>query len=163
MEMKYIALETQIGELLQRRKLTLATAESCTGGLIGHKLTNVPGSSEYYQGGIIAYANGVKHYQLGVNLETLAIYGAVSQEVVIEMSRGVRQQLHTDIGLAVSGIAGPGGGCPEKPVGYTWIGLSSASIDQSWNYLWQGDRLQIKEQTAVEALHLLLDYLMKFT
>ncbi len=89
--MRIKPVEVQIGEILRGRKLTLATAESCTGGLIGHMLTNVPGSSDYYLGGVIAYANSVKHNQLGVHLESLARFGAVSQEVVLEMSRGTRQ------------------------------------------------------------------------
>lgn len=152
-------VEIQIGEILRRRKRTLATAESCTGGLIGHLLTNIPGSSDYYLGGVIAYANSVKHKQLGVNSESLARFGAVSQEVVLEMSRGVRLALQADIGLAVSGVAGPGGGSLEKPVGYTWIGLSDADNELSWNYIWTGSRKQNKKFTAIMALQLLLDHL----
>ena len=158
--MRIKPVEVQIGEILRGRKLTLATAESCTGGLIGHMLTNVPGSSDYYLGGVIAYANRVKHNQLGVHLESLARFGAVSQEVVLEMSRGARQALRADIGLAVSGIAGPGGGSLKKPVGYTWIGLSDANGELSWNYIWTGSRRENKRLTAVQALHLLLDHLM---
>lgn len=152
-------VEIQIGEILRRRKRTLATAESCTGGLIGHLLTNIPGSSDYYLGGVIAYANSVKHKQLGVNSESLARFGAVSQEVVLEMSRGVRLALQADIGLAVSGVAGPGGGSLEKPVGYTWIGLSDVDNELSWNYIWTGSRKQNKKFTAIMALQLLLDHL----
>lgn len=152
-------VEIQIGEILRRRKRTLATAESCTGGLIGHLLTNIPGSSDYYLGGVIAYANSVKHKQLGVNSESLARFGAVSQEVVLEMSRGVRLALQADIGLAVSGVAGPTGGSLEKPVGYTWIGLSDADNELSWNYIWTGSRKQNKKFTAIMALQLLLDHL----
>jgi PncC family amidohydrolase len=159
--MKITRLEAQVGDLLRARQLRLATAESCTGGLIGHRLTNVAGSSDYYLGGIIAYANDVKMSQSGVKAETLRQYGAVSQETVLEMARGVREALQADIGLSVSGIAGPGGGSPEKPVGLVWIGLSTPGYEQAWRYVWQGDRLQVKEQTAEQALRLLMEYLTK--
>jgi PncC family amidohydrolase len=152
-------LEIVIGELLRQRKLRLATAESCTGGLIGHRLTNVPGSSDYYLGGVIAYSNQVKTNQLDVREETLEKFGAVSRETVLEMARGVRKLLHAEIGLSVSGIAGPGGGSPEKPVGLTWIGLSAPGSEQAWSYIWPGERLQVKEQTAEKALQLLVNFL----
>jgi PncC family amidohydrolase len=154
-------LEVLVGELLSSRRLRLAVAESCTGGLIGHLLTNVAGSSRYYMGGVIAYANEAKVRLLGVSWETLEKYGAVSSETVIEMARGVRVTLAADIGISVSGIAGPGGGTPEKPVGTVWVGLSSPMQEYSRHYLWSGDRLAIKEQSAQAALTLLVDYLQK--
>jgi len=152
-------LEVLVGELLIAGGLHLAVAESCTGGLIGHLITNVPGSSSYYLGSVTAYANQAKVRLLGVAPTTLEQYGAVSAETVIEMARGIRQVLSAEVGLAVSGIAGPDGGTPEKPVGLVWIGLSAPGLEQAWHYLWPGDRLQVKEQTARQALHLLVDYL----
>ncbi len=153
------ALEVQVGELLRGLGLKLAAAESCTGGLISHLVTNVPGSSNYYLGGVTAYANEAKVRLLGVRWSTLEKYGAVSQETVLEMARGIRLALAADIGISVSGIAGPGGGTADKPVGYTWIGLSAPETDKAWNYIWPGDRLQVKEQSARQALQLLVDYL----
>lgn len=152
-------LEVLIGELLRRQGLRLAVAESCTGGLVGHRITNVPGSSTYYMGSVTAYAYEAKVRLLGVRWETLEKYGAVSKETVLEMACGVRRALAADIGLSISGIAGPGGGTLEKPVGLTWIGLSARGVDEAWNHIWKGDRLQIKEQTAQEALQLLADFL----
>jgi PncC family amidohydrolase len=154
-------LEVLVGEELSNHGLRLAVAESCTGGLIGHLLTNVAGSSKYYMGSVTAYANEAKVRLLGVNLETLEKYGAVSSETVIEMARGVRLAMAADIGISVSGIAGPGGGTPEKPVGTVWIGLSSPSQEYSRHYQWSGNRITVKEQSALAALNLLLEYLQK--
>ena len=156
---KNSTLEEQIGELLTRYSLTLAIAESCTGGLISHRVTNVAGSSVYYLGGITAYANETKERLLYVGKQTLEVYGAVSRETILEMARGVRQALGSDIGLSTSGIAGPGGGTPAKPVGLTWIGLSATGIDQAWQHSWPGERLAVKEQTAEAALRHLVGYL----
>lgn len=153
------SIEKTIGSLLRRHKLWLAVAESCTGGLIGDRITNVPGSSDYFLGGVIAYANQVKLQQLGVSPATLEKHGAVSRETVIEMAQGVRQQLGADIGLSVSGIAGPGGGTAAKPVGLVWVGLSATGYEAAWSYLWQGNRTQIKAQAAEQALRLLHEYL----
>lgn len=114
-------LEEEIGELLKAKKLSLSTAESCTGGGISALVTSVPGSSEYFKGGIVAYANEVKEELLGVRPETLVAYGAVSRETVVEMAKGAMNRLKTDCAVATSGIAGPGGGTPEKPVGTVWI------------------------------------------
>jgi PncC family amidohydrolase len=152
-------LEAQIGELLRQRGLRLAVAESCTGGLVGHRITNVAGSSTYFIGGVISYAYEAKVRLLGVQWKTLEQFGAVSREVVLEMARGVRHALAADVGISVSGIAGPGGGTPEKPVGATWIGLSASGYEHAWPYRFQGDRLQIKEQAAEQALQRLAEYL----
>jgi PncC family amidohydrolase len=152
-------LETLLGPLLTRRNFHLAVAESCTGGLVGHRITNVPGSSEYYLGSVTAYAYEAKVRMLGVSWDTLHKYGAVSQETVLEMARGVRAALSAEIGMAVSGIAGPGGGLPEKPVGTTWIGLSTADHEQAWHFIWSGDRLENKELSAEMVLRLLVEYL----
>ena len=152
-------LEARIGELLRQHGLRLAVAEFCTGGLIGHRITNVAGSSTYFIGGVTSYAYEAKVRLLGVRWETLEKHGAVSRETVLEMARGVRKVLAADVGIAVSGIAGPAGGTPEKPVGTVWIGLSAPGNEQAWSYHLEGDRLQIKEQAAEQALRRLADYL----
>jgi len=153
------ALEVWVGHLLRERGLRLAVAESCTGGLVGHWITNVPGASTYYMGSVTAYAYEAKVRILGVRWGTLEKYGAVSKETVLEMAQGVRRALAADIGVSISGIAGPGGGTPEKPVGLTWIGLSAAGVDEAWKYVWSGDRLAVKEKSARQALRLLVDFL----
>jgi nicotinamide-nucleotide amidase len=159
------SLEIEVGDWLRRRDRKLVAAESCTGGLIGHLITNVPGSSDYYLGSITAYAYEAKERLLGVRHETIATYGAVSKETVVEMARGARGALSADfsleriIGIAVSGIAGPGGGMPGKPVGLVWIGLSTPEFDRAWKYLWKGDRVENKVSSAHQALRLILDYL----
>jgi PncC family amidohydrolase len=152
-------LEVQAGDLLRQRGLRLAVAESCTGGLVSHRLTNVAGSSTYYQGGVATYAYEAKVRLLGVRWETLEKHGAVSSETVIEMARGVRVALAADIGLSVSGIAGPGGGTPQKPVGLTWIGVSSPWDEFAQQYFWNGERIENKEKFAEAALQILVDYL----
>ena len=152
-------LETRIGKLLFQKKLTLSLAESCTGGLIGHRLTNVPGSSEYFMGGIVSYAYSAKVNLLGVSWDTLKQHGAVSAEVVREMALGARRAFNTDIGLAVSCIAGPGGATPSKPVGTSWCGISFGELDCQYHFLLEGSRLQVKEQLAQKALETLLTLL----
>jgi PncC family amidohydrolase len=151
--------EVIAGELLRILGLKLATAESSTGGLIGHKITNVPGSSDYYLGGVVSYANEAKVKLLGVQNKTLEKHGAVSRLTVLEMAKGIRQVLTADIGLAVSGLAGPGGALPGKPIGTVWIGLSAIDLNQAWLYHFKGARFEIKEQAADQALCLLCDYL----
>jgi nicotinate (nicotinamide) nucleotide adenylyltransferase len=152
-------LETLIGKLLFQKKLTLSLAESCTGGLIGHRLTNVPGSSEYFMGGIVSYAYSAKVNLLGVSWETLKQHGAVSAEVVREMAQGARKAFNTDIGLAVSCIAGPGGATPSKPVGTSWCGISLGEDHWEYRFLLEGSRVQVKEQLAQKALESLLQKL----
>jgi nicotinamide-nucleotide amidase len=155
------SLEMKVGEILRQRGQRLAVAESCTGGLISHLVTNVAGSSAYFVGGVTAYANEVKVHLLGVHQETLEKFGAVSSETVIEMARGVRNTLSADVGISVSGIAGPDGGTPEKPVGTVWIGLSTPREEYARHFQWIGNRLDVKEQSARAALMLLLEYLQK--
>jgi PncC family amidohydrolase len=152
-------IEVSIGALLSRQKKTLAVAESCTGGLITHRLTNVPGSSVYLIGGVIAYAYEAKVAALGVTWETLNQFGAVSEETVRAMARGVRTKFGCTIGLAVTGIAGPGGGMPGKPVGLTFIALADEAGEKVERHVWTGDRIQNKEQSAQAALSLLENYL----
>jgi PncC family amidohydrolase len=152
-------LEVLAGKLLRQRCWQLAVAESCTGGLVGHLLTNVPGSSDYFLGGVISYANDAKLRLLGVHLETLETFGAVSRQTVLEMACGVRRLLSADVGLSVSGIAGPGGGTPEKPVGLTWIGLSASGYELAWQHTWDGNRLENKERSAQAVLQHLVEFL----
>lgn len=117
-------MEEEIGCLLRSANLTLSTAESCTGGGVAARITSVPGSSDYFMGGIVAYANEVKRELLHVSMETLEKRGAVSRETVIEMAKGAMKTLKTDCAIATSGIAGPGGGTLEKPVGTIWIAVA---------------------------------------
>jgi PncC family amidohydrolase len=151
--------EILLNQLLRERTLKLAAAESCTGGLIADRITNIPGSSEYFLGGIVAYAYEAKVKLLGVSWDTLQKYGAVSREIVIEMARGARIALGADLAVSVSGIAGPGGGLPDKPVGTTWVGLSAPDGDWARKFIWEGDRLRNKVLSAEAALQLVLDYL----
>jgi PncC family amidohydrolase len=152
-------LPQAVGRLLSAAGLTLGLAESCTGGLICNQITDVPGSSVYLKGGIVAYSYQAKEDLLMVRHETLITYGAVSEETAIEMARGARQQLDSDIGLGVTGIAGPGGGMPGKPVGLVHIALSDGVTEWSERYVWQGDRVGNKQQSASAALELVKRYL----
>jgi PncC family amidohydrolase len=152
-------LEIQIGNLLRSSGQKLATAESCTGGLIGHRITNIPGSSDYYLGGAVAYAYEAKVALLGVSWDTLHTFGAVSRETALEMSRGARKALSADLAVSVTGIAGPGGGLPGKPVGTTWIGLSSEDGEWARVFCFSGNREQNKSFSAEAALKFVLDYL----
>jgi PncC family amidohydrolase len=152
-------LEAIVGELLRNRGWRLAVAESCTGGLIGDRITNIPGSSTYYVGSITAYAYNAKVRLLGVDWGTLEKYGAVSEQIALQMAKGVRRALAADVGLSVTGIAGPGGGTEHKPVGLAWVGLSVPGHDQAERYLWDGDRRYNKEKSAEAALQLLINYL----
>ena len=154
-----VSLEMQIGDLLREHGLKLATAESCTGGLIASRITDVPGSSDYFVGGVAAYAYEAKVALLGVSWDTLQTYGAVSRETVLEMARGARQALQADVAISVSGIAGPGGGLPNKPVGTTWIGLSAPEGEWARIFCFEGNRLQNKSSSAEAALQMLTDYL----
>ena len=153
------ALEVLVGRLLTQRGLTLAVAESCTGGLIGHRITNIPGSSVYYQGSITAYSYDVKELLLHVRHDSLYHYGAVSEQTAQDMARGVQRALRSDIGLAVTGIAGPDGGTPEKPVGLVYVAL--AAPDGAWveRHMWSGSRWENKARSAEAALDLLRRYL----
>jgi PncC family amidohydrolase len=153
------SLERQVGELLKARNLTLGLAESCTGGLVGHRVTEVPGSSDYFLGGIVSYAYEIKEDILGVKHATLEGHGAVSAETALEMARGARRVLGTNIGLSVTGIAGPDGGTVDKPVGLVYIALS-AEDDERWErHVWESDRSGNKALSAEAALDLLRRYL----
>lgn len=152
-------LEMRIGKILGERNQLLVTAESCTGGLIASRITDVAGSSAYFLGGIVAYSYEVKASLLGVSWDTLNNNGAVSRETVIEMARGARKVLGADIAVSVSGIAGPGGGTLDKPVGTVWVGLSTPSGEEARHFVWDGDRVRNKYLSSEAALQFVLDYL----
>jgi PncC family amidohydrolase len=152
-------LEILLGQLLRARELKLATAESCTGGLIADKITDVPGSSDYFLGGFVSYAYEAKVASLGVSWDTLKAHGAVSRETVLEMARGARTALGADLAISVSGIAGPGGGLPDKPVGTTWIGLVTPDGERAEVFYWKGNRRENKEQSAQAAMQMVIEYL----
>ena len=149
----------KIAKSLKQKKLWVATAESCTAGLVAHMLTNVSGSSEYFKGSVVAYSNEVKMKVLGVKEETLKKYGAVSEQTAKEMAYGVKKLLGVDIAVATTGIAGPTGGTPTKPVGLVYIGLATPDGIEARKFLFKGNRLQNKESFANAALSMLLKYL----
>jgi nicotinamide-nucleotide amidase len=148
-----------LANILKERSLTISVAESCTGGLIGHTLTNEPGSSDYFLGGVVSYSNQSKVDLLGVSTETIREHGAVSNKTAKEMASGVRQRFGTDIGLSVTGIAGPDGGTDEKPVGTVFMGLSFEDKIFSQEYRFKGTREEIKQECANMALELVKRYL----
>jgi PncC family amidohydrolase len=152
-------LENTVGELLQLQGLTLSLAESCTGGLLGHRLTNVPGSSDYFVGGVVAYSYSAKERVLDVHHDTLYDHGAVSEQTALEMARGARRLFGSDVALSVTGIAGPGGGMPGKPVGLVYIALSARDQEACHRFVWEGDREANKAHSAQAALELLVAYL----
>ena len=154
------SLEQEVGNLLRQKGLTLGVVESATGGLISHWITNVPGSSDYYQGSITAYSNKTKIKVIGVKEETLDEYGAVSHQVAEEMAQGGRKTLAADICLADTGIAGPSGATREKPVGLFYIGLSNPSGTFSRKHVFPGNREQNKRDAAEAALSWLKEYLI---
>ncbi len=137
----------------------IAVAESCTGGRLGDRITNKPGSSDYFLGGVVSYDNRIKEELLGVKRDTLEAYGAVSAETAREMASGIRERFRAETGLAVTGVAGPGGGTGEKPVGLVYIGLSTPEETVAERYLFSGGRDEVKEQTVVEAMRILAPYL----
>ncbi len=148
-----------MGEFLRGRGLTIAVAESCTGGLLGSLITDVPGSSDYFRGGVIAYQNDVKERLLGVSARVLAAAGAVSEETARAMAHGVRDLLASDIGVGITGIAGPGGGTPEKPVGLVYIAVEGTHGAECRRFQWDGTRLGNKARSANAALELVLSLL----
>ncbi|MGB7084944.1 MAG: competence/damage-inducible protein A [Phormidesmis sp.] len=150
-------LASVVGQLLQARSQTVSVAESCTGGGLGQLLTEVAGSSHHFWGGVISYDNRIKQKLLGVEAQSLTDYGAVSEQVAIEMARGVRDRLGTDWGISITGIAGPDGGSAEKPVGLVYIGLSSAAGTRAEKYLFGAERprQRIRQRSVLSALNLL--------
>jgi PncC family amidohydrolase len=159
MEHDLLSLSSEISQLLSEKSQTIATAESCTGGLLGHTLTAISGSSEYFLGGVIAYSNRIKEEWLGVQSQTLLQHGAVSEETAREMAQGIRKKFKADIGLSTTGIAGPTGGTSTKPVGMVWIGISTKTNTQAFKCHFKGSRNEVKTSTVKEILTRLLDHL----
>ncbi len=141
--------------LLSAQNLTCATAESCTGGGVGQAITSVPGASQVYLGGVVSYSNAVKEHVLGVSAETLAVAGAVSSECAAQMASGVRKLLGADRAVSITGIAGPDGGTPEKPVGLVWFGLAGPEGVRTEKAIFAGDRAAVRAQAVTHALGML--------
>lgn len=148
-------LEKVVGDILKQKEKTLCTAESCTGGYISHLITSIPGSSDYFKGGVVAYSNEIKAEILQVDENLLKEYGAVSQQVVEAMAINARRLLQSDFSIAVSGIAGPDGGTPQKPVGYVWIAVADAQTCKSEVFHFGNQRMQNIQRTALSALNLI--------
>jgi nicotinamide-nucleotide amidase len=140
--------------------LKLAVAESCTGGLLGERITNVPGSSDVFLGGVIAYENSVKRDLLGVRQDDIDAHGAVSEQVALQMASGVKAKLGAGVAISITGVAGPGGGTPDKPVGLTWIGVDFLT-PKARRFLLIGDRSEIRQRAAQSALEMLRRALSK--
>jgi len=148
------SVEEIVARLLAKHNKTIAVAESCTGGLMAHKLTNIPGISQYFERGVVSYSNRSKEELLKVNPDTLKTYGAVSEETAKEMAEGIRISSGADIGVAITGIAGPSGGSPEKPVGLVYIGYSDSNTCCAERHIFSGERTDIKERSVNSAFHL---------
>ena len=151
-QMSLCDLAEEVIGLAREKGVTLATAESCTGGLIASELTSIAGSSDVYLGSVVSYANKVKEGLLGVSGESLATVGAVSEAVACQMAQGARESTGADYAVSVTGIAGPGGGTPEKPVGTVWIGLAGPDGVQAQHFVFDGDRSEVRAQTVEESL-----------
>lgn len=149
----------QLVQLLKVKKMTISTAESCTGGLISKLITDIPGSSDVFIGGVVSYSNEMKMKWLGVRQKTLEKYGAVSEATVKEMLDGILMETGSDIAVAVSGIAGPTGGTPEKPVGTVFIGVAINDQRIIKRYKFEGSRDDIRMKSAMDALKMILDQL----
>jgi nicotinamide-nucleotide amidase len=154
-----IAMEKIIGDYLRERKFTLSVAESCTGGLISDRITDVSGSSDYFQGGIVTYSIQAKARYLGIPLSYIKKYGVVSPQVAKRMAEGVRKAFHTTFGLSVTGVAGPMGGTPKTPVGTVFVGFSDGRVTLAMEEHFKGTRRKIKERAAERCLIILLDHL----
>ena len=154
------ALASKLGACLLARNMRLATAESCTGGWLAKIITDLPGSSSWFNGSLVTYANEAKHQILGVQKSTLDEYGAVSGETVLEMSAGVLAHMDADVALSISGLAGPGGGSDKKPVGLVWFSWGRRDEQvKAGSYNFEGDREAVRRQAVEKALHLLLELL----
>ncbi len=153
------SLESVIGSILSDKSWTISLAESCTGGMVAARLTSIPGSSAYFERGYVCYSNQSKIELLGVDKDTIAAFGAVSTETAIQMARGARKMSHTNIGVSVTGIAGPDGGSPEKPVGYVCFGISTEDFEQTQIQYFSGTRASIRNRAAHHALRMVWNYL----
>lgn len=158
-----IKLVNKVSDELKKQRKTVATAESCTGGLLAHTFTNISGSSEYFDRGVVAYSNKAKMELLGVPEELLHTHGAVSKEVAVAMAQAIQGNAHVDYGLATTGIAGPTGGTKEKPVGLVFIALSTKDTVMVKKFLFSGNRLTNKENTCQAAFELLQTVLVPDT
>lgn len=153
-------LEENVGKLLKKKACSLSTAESCTGGYIAHLITSIAGSSEYFTGSVVAYDNAIKTGVLGVNEDTITSHGAVSEQTVVEMAEGIRKKFGTDYSIAVSGVAGPGGGSDQKPVGTTWIAIAGPQQNFVRKYLFGNNRernIRVAAVTALNQLRLMIE------
>ncbi|MBR5614329.1 MAG: CinA family protein [Clostridia bacterium] len=146
--------EVLLCEALLEKNMKIATAESCTGGMIAAKITAVPGASGCFDCGVVTYSNEQKQKLLGVNAKTLEKFGAVSKETALEMCKGAKIISGADVAVSVTGIAGPGGGTPEKPVGTVWIGVCGKNVHQAFRFLFKGDRNRVRQQTAMIAIEM---------
>lgn len=153
------SLEKHVGDVLRGNKLSISVAESCTGGLISHRITNIPGSSDYFDRGVVVYSNTSKTQLLGVPKLIIESFGAVSNETAKAMAEGIKKMSGSDLGLAVTGIAGPGGASPSKPVGLVYISLASRKPTVVREFRFMGERGDIKEQASEEALKMVLGFL----
>ena len=156
---RLVALAERLYRTCLDRRLTVATAESCTGGLVAHAITEIPGSSACFRGGFVTYADDVKRDQLGVPQGLLDAHGAVSAQVARAMAEGARSRLDASVAVAITGIAGPAGGNAEKPVGLTYLGVADDAGVDVRRHLWTGDRSSNKRDSAIAALELLLERL----
>ncbi len=150
-----------VGRLLLKKKLTLSVCESCTGGMLGAIITGIPGSSRYFKGGIIVYSDEIKNRIAGVKTVTLKKFGAVSVQTAREMAKGVRRVTKTDIGISITGIAGPGGGTRAKPVGLVFIAFASKNTTSIHEFKFSGSRENIRKKTCISALKLLIKFVQE--
>ena len=156
MDCESVRLAEKLGQALLRARLTLACAESCTGGLLSGALTEVSGSSGWFRGGVVAYHNDLKMSLLGVPEELIRTYGAVSEPVVLAMAHGARERLGADLAMSVSGIAGPTGGTPDKPLGTVWLAWSGPHGEHARRFHFEGDRQDVRCQAVRQALQEIL-------
>lgn len=154
-----LGLAERVGAACRSRNLTLATAESCTAGLVAHLITEVAGSSDYFRGGLVTYADDLKESLAGVSADVLKAHGAVSAQVALAMAEGARTRLRADLAVAITGIAGPGGGSPDKPVGLTYVALADGRGGDVRRYVWALDRSGNKRASAGAALGFVLERL----
>jgi nicotinamide-nucleotide amidase len=154
------SIQQVVADILLKKQQTLATAESCTGGFIAQMITAMNGSSKFYLGGVVAYSNDLKQKLLGVSSETLAKYGAVSRETVTEMAEGIRKLSNSDFAISTSGVMGPDGGTPEKPVGTVWVGMASRLETEAHPYQFRFDRQRNIELTATYGLNTLRKFIL---
>ncbi|NTW04655.1 MAG: CinA family protein [Peptococcaceae bacterium] len=152
-------LTEEAGLLLRKKELKLSVAESCTGGLISAKITDIPGSSVYFIGGVVAYSNKIKNALLSVPWEELDKYGAVSSEVALSMAKGVKELMQTDLALGITGIAGPVSDCSKKPVGLVYIAISGPCGNLVDEFNFRGSRIEVREKSLISSLEMVVTYL----